>query len=63
MYSEGDPNIDGLYFIIDGDFEITQVVDSENTRAADRPAKKALLRTNFADEGSLRDIIEPKSRS
>ena len=63
VYQEGDTEIDGLYFIIEGDFEMTQVVDSEVTKTKDRPAKRALLRTNIADEGSLRDIVESKSRS
>ena len=45
VYSQGSIAIDGVYFIQDGEFEVTQRLDSDKTKAEQTMAKKALSRT------------------
>ena len=47
VYREGVSEIDGLYFITSGEFEITQSVDSDKTKAELKVAKRALSRTQI----------------
>ena len=45
MYIEGSSTVDGLYFIQDGEFEITQKLNIDKTKIEQKPAKKVLSRT------------------
>ena len=44
-YSEGTTEIDGVYFIQEGEFEVTQKLDTDKTKSELKVAKKALSRT------------------
>lgn len=45
VYIEGSSTVDGLYFIQDGEFEITQKLNIDKTKIEQKPAKKVLSRT------------------
>ena len=47
---EGASEIDGIYFIQDGEFEVTQKLDTDKTKVEQKTAKKALSRTSKVKE-------------
>lgn len=42
VFQEGVTPIDGVYFIQEGDFEVTQKIDQDKTEQYQKVAKKAL---------------------
>ena len=50
VISEGASEIDGIYFIQDGEFEVTQKLDTDKTKVEQKTAKKALSRTSKVKE-------------
>ena len=45
IYCEGVDTINGIYFIHEGEFEITQKLDTDKTKVEQKTAKKALSRS------------------
>ena len=45
VYQEGLTGTDGLYFVLEGDFEVRQSINADRTRVEEKPAKRALSRS------------------
>ncbi len=55
--------IDGLYFILDGEFKITQKMEESQSLKEDRAAEKILRKALEKVKGDVNSMNQVKSRS
>ena len=56
VFSEGVSKVDGLFLIRAGEFQVSQKIDSDKTKAQEKRAKRALSRKTTQRQDPLQDI-------